>query len=214
MPVRVHRKGRIFVAVFGESNAGGKMRGILGAIAGVIVLASTAAFAQGWAEYRNPEQGFMVNFPADPKQEATTYMTVSGGSVPARLFSAEETGNRYSMTVVEFSSRPMDDDGAAAMAHAASVLRGKGTIRFDMSSELDGVHGHQLSMVDGTGRRILVQLYYFNHRLYIAEGNVGPNAFEPALFQTSVAMLHPDGKIVNLNREARERAAAEGKTQK
>ena len=91
------------------------MRGILGAITGLIVLASTTVFAQGWAEYRNPDQGFMVNFPTEPRQESTTYMTAGG---------------------------------------------------------------------------------------------------EPALFQTSVAMLHPDGKIVNLTREARERAAAEAKTQK
>jgi hypothetical protein len=86
-------------------------------------------------------------------------------------------------------------------------------VRFDASSELDGVHGHQLSMIEPDGRRVLIQLYYYNHKLYIAEGNTGAGAFEAALFQTSVAMIHPDGRVVNLNREAREREAAQGKAQ-
>ena len=34
-------------------------------------------------------------------------------------------------------------------------------------------------------------------------------AFEAALFQTSVAMIHPDGRVVNLIREAREREEAQ-----
>jgi hypothetical protein len=121
--------------------------------------------------------------------------------------------NRYSMTVVNLTGSAVDDDGAKAMAHEASVSRRRGQIRFDESSELDGIHGHQLSVVEPSGRRVLIQLYYYNHKLYIAEGNTAPGAFEAALFQTSVAMIHPDGRVVNLNREAREREAAQGKTQ-
>ena len=56
---------------------------------------------------------------------------------------------------------------------------------------------------------MLIQLYYYNHKLYIAEGNTTPDSFEAGLFQTSVAMIHPDGRVVNLNREAREREAAQ-----
>ncbi|MGH7489485.1 MAG: hypothetical protein ACREMY_28370, partial [bacterium] len=98
------------------------------------------------------------------------YVTQSGASVPARLFFSAEAMNRYTMTVVNLSSSAVDDDGAKAMAHEASVLRRRGQIRFDQSSELDGIHGHQLSIIEPDGRRVLIQLYYYNHRLYIAEG--------------------------------------------
>ena len=91
------------------------------------------------------------------------------------------------------------------------MLRRRGRVRFDEPSQLDGIHGHQLSIIEPDGRRVLIQLYYYNHKLYIAEGNTAPGAFEAALFQTSVAMIHPDGRVVNLNREAREREAAQGK---
>ena len=94
------------------------------------------------------------------------------------------------------------------MAHEASVLRARGRIRFEEPSQMDGIQGHQLSIVEPTGRRVLIQLYYYNHKLYIAEGNTTPDSFEAALFQTSVAMIHPDGRTVNLTREAAEQGQA------
>jgi len=189
------------------------MRFAVGFLAALFVLASVPASAQGWSEYRNTEEGFLVNLPTEPRAETMTYMTQSGASVPARVFSSAEGMNRYSMTVVNLTSSAVDDDGTKAMAHEASVLRRRGQIRFDETSELDGIHGYQLSIVEPDGRRVLIQLYYYNHKLYIAEGNTAPGAFEAALFQTSVAMIHPDGRIVNLDREAREREAAQGKSQ-
>ena len=189
------------------------MRFTAGLLAAVLVLASTPVSAQGWAEYRNTEEGFLVNLPGEPKVETITYRTQSGASVPARVFSATEAMNRYSMTVVNLSSSAADDDGTKAMAHEASMLRKRGRIRFEEPSTLDGINGHQLSIVEPSERRVLIQLYYYNHKLYIAEGNTAPGAFEAALFQTSVAMIHPDGRVVNLNREAREREAAQGKGQ-
>jgi len=189
------------------------MRFAVGLLAALFVLVSAPASAQAWSEYRNTEEGFLVNLTGEPRMESVAYRTESGASVPARVFSSEEGMNRYSMTVVNLTSSAVDDDGTKAMAHEASVLRRRGQIRFDETSELDGIHGYQLSIVEPSGRRVLIQLYYYNHKLYIAEGNTAPGAFEAALFQTSVAMIHPDGRVVNLNREAREREAAQGKSQ-
>jgi hypothetical protein len=187
------------------------MRFAAGALAIVLLLVSAPGSAQGWAEYRNTEEGFLVNMPGEPRAETIRYTTESGASVPARLFFAAEGMNRYTMTVVHLSSSAVDDDGTKAMAYEAARLRQRGRIRFENPTTLDGVYGHQLSMIEPDGRRVLIQLYYYNHKLYIAEGNTAPDAFEAALFQTSVAMIHPDGRVVNLNREAREREAAQGK---
>jgi hypothetical protein len=187
------------------------MRRIAGVLSALFVLASAPVSAQGWAEYRNTEEGFLVNMPGEPRSETIRYTTQSGASVPARLFFAAEGMNRYTMTVVHLSSSHVDDDGTKAMAYEAALLRQRGRVRFEEPSTLDGIFGHQLSIVEPDGRRVLIQLYYYNHKLYIAEGNTTPDSFEAALFQTSVAMIHPDGRVVNLTREAREREAAEGK---
>jgi hypothetical protein len=178
------------------------MRFAVGILAALFVLVSVPASAQGWSEYRNTDEGFLVNLPTDPKVETITYTTQSGASVPARVFSSMEEENYYYMTVVNLSGSVVDDDGTKAMAHEASNLRRRGRVRFDEPSTLDGIYGHQLSILQTDGRRVLIQLYYYNHKLYIAEGNTAPGAFEAALFQTSVAMIHPDGRVVNLTREA------------
>ena len=185
------------------------MRSIARVLAAVLLVASAPVLAQGWSEYRNTEEGFLVNMPGEPRAETIRYTTESGASVPARLFFAAEGMNRYTMTVVNLLSSAVDDDGTKAMAYEAAMLRQRGRIRFENPTTLDGVFGHQLSMIEPDGRRVLIQLYYYNHKLYIAEGNTAPGEFEAALFQTSVAMIHPDGRIVNLTREAREREAAE-----
>src|SRR5262245_1010525 len=134
------------------------MRVMIGFLTALVVFASAPAFAQGWAEYRNTEEGFLVNMPGEPRAENIRYTTQSGASVPARLFFAAEGMNRYTMTVVNLSSSALDDDGTKAMAYEAAKLRMRGQIRFDAPSELDGVHGHQLSMIEPDGRRVLIQL--------------------------------------------------------
>ena len=185
------------------------MRFAVGPLIATFLLAAAPSFAQGWSEYRNTEDGFLVNLPTEPKVETVTYTTQSGVSVPARVYSSVEELNHYTMMVVDLSISPVDDDGAKAMAYQAAEMRRRGRIRFEEPSTLDGIFGHQLSLIQTDGRRVLIQLYYYNHRLYIAEGNTAPGAFEAALFQTSVAMIHPDGRVVNLTREAQE--AAQGK---
>ena len=134
------------------------MRFAAGVFAALVVFAATPALAQGWAEYRNPEEGFLVNMPGEVRAEAIRYTTQSGVSVPARLFFAAERMNRYTMLVVDLSGSSVDDDGTKAMAYEAAVLRRRGQIRFDAPSQLDGVHGHQLSMIEPDGRRVLIQL--------------------------------------------------------
>ena len=169
-------------------------------VAGLVLMTAGPALAE-WLEYKNPGEAFAVNFPADPKVQDISYTTASGARVPAKLYSADEGAGHYSVTVVNLASSPSDEAGA--MAHAAAVRRPMGTVKFDMPSELDGIHGHQLSMILPDGRQMQVQLFLYvqEHRLYIAEGSVPANARPPALFWTSLAMIHPDGRVVNLVRE-------------
>lgn len=169
-------------------------------VAGLVLTAAGPAFAE-WLEYKNPAEAFAVNFPAEPKVQDISYTTASGARVPAKVFSADEGTGHYSVTVVNLASSPADEAGA--MAHAAAVRRPTGVVKFDAPSELDGIHGHQLSMIMPDGRQMQVQLFLYvqEHRLYIAEGSVPAKVRPPALFWTSLAMIHPDGKVVNLVRE-------------
>lgn len=169
-------------------------------IAAAALTISGPAFAE-WLEYKNTTEFFAVNFPSDPKVQDISYLTASGAAAPAKIFSADEGPGRYQVTVVNLTGSQADQAGA--MAHAAAMRRPLGTVKFDGASELDGIHGHQLSMILPDGRQMQVQLFLYEqeHRLYIAEASVPGNVRPPALFWTSLAMIHPDGSVVNLVRE-------------
>ena len=169
-------------------------------VASLVLMSAAPALAE-WLEYKNPDEAFAINFPADPKSQDISYTAASGARVPAKLFTADEGAGHYSVTVVNLASSPADEAGA--MAHAAATRRPMGVVKFDAPSELDGIHGHQLSMILPDGRQMQVQLFLYvqEHRLYIAEATVPGNARPPALFWTSLLMIHPDGRVVNLVRE-------------
>ena len=69
-----------------------------------LVLATAAPLmAQDWIEYQNVEDGFKINFPAQPKITETTWVTGQGYVLPARVYQGELGSGRYSMTVVDYN---------------------------------------------------------------------------------------------------------------
>ena len=69
-----------------------------------VLLVPAAAFADDWIEYAGTADFFTINFPGEPKIEETTYISEYGYSLPARIYSAESGGSRYSATVVDYSA--------------------------------------------------------------------------------------------------------------
>ena len=59
--------------------------------------------AQEWIEYQNNQDGFKVDFPYQPKITETVWTTEQGYVLPARVYSADSNGGRYSMTVVDYT---------------------------------------------------------------------------------------------------------------
>jgi hypothetical protein len=187
------------------------MRSVLFVSAAFALLLSDAASAQAWREYENRQEGFSINFPAEPRIESRPYATASGANVPSKVYSVDLATGRYALTFVEMASRPQDE--AQAIAHAVNALRQKGRAVYDETDNLDGIPGHQLSVRQPDGRLMLASVHLYNHRLYITESSVPQGSAPPQQFQQSVAMIHPDGRVVDLEEEAEE-AAERAKQQK
>src|ERR1700733_8794312 len=68
-----------------------------------LLIAAAPVAAQDWTPYQNNEEGFKLDFPGTPKVTDTTWITETGYTLPARVFSPEMGGGRYSMTVVDYS---------------------------------------------------------------------------------------------------------------
>ena len=64
---------------------------------------ASASRAQEWIEYQNNEDGFKVNFPGNPTITDTPWITEQGYIIPARIYSGEMGGGKYSMTVVDYT---------------------------------------------------------------------------------------------------------------
>ena len=62
------------------------------------------ATAQEWAEYVALQDGFRMNFPGKPRVTESTWTSQMNYTLPMRVYSAEKGRERYSVTVVDYSS--------------------------------------------------------------------------------------------------------------
>ena len=70
---------------------------------GLLLIAGTAG-AQEWDEYTSLQDGFRINFPGTPKVTPGTWTSELNYMLPDRIYSAERGKERYSVTVVDYSS--------------------------------------------------------------------------------------------------------------
>jgi len=188
----------------------------------LVVLSSKTSFAQGWAEYVDQAERFIVNFPGDPVVEETGYLTQNGATMPARVYTVEIPPSRYVVTVVNFTEAEqvyqehctqrggedwqggeacdgneagLDVRGAIALA-AWNIRKRGGEVIFDSYHEIDGVPGIQLQIIEADDSQSFAGIYMHARRLYILEGNVPADAPPPLLFQQSLGVLDEDGELV------------------
>lgn len=80
---------------------------LISVVSAVFILSASApASAQEWADFVSRDDGFKVNFPAEPTVTETTYTSEYGADLPARVYSVALGEERYSMTVVDY--RPIE----------------------------------------------------------------------------------------------------------
>jgi hypothetical protein len=73
-------------------------------VAAALILACAGpALGQEWDEYVSLEDGFSLNFPAEPTVTETTYASEYGADLPARVYSVVQGDQSYTMTVVDYS---------------------------------------------------------------------------------------------------------------
>jgi hypothetical protein len=61
------------------------------------------AIGQEWIDYVSRQDGFSINFPGTPQITETTWQSQLNYRLPARVYRAERAGERFSITVVDYS---------------------------------------------------------------------------------------------------------------
>ena len=166
---------------------------------------STSAFAQAeWAEFVDRNDHFTVNFPGEPKVDTITYKTEKGTSLPAHIYTAQDSRGLYKITVVDYRTAPMET--ATAVAEAAKAVRAKGEVKYDAQENLDRIKSQRISLLEpGGDRRTLAEILTEGGRLYISEASVGVKAPPPAQFQASLQVLDDEGVRIRYNPDGKTR---------
>lgn len=163
------------------------------AAASAAVLSLNAIPAEAaWREYRY--SGFAIQFPSEPNVENGAYATAEGTAVDARVYSAEQDGALYKVTVAELSRARQSE--AQVVSEAIGTLTENGEVIVDIPHRVNGILGRQLSIVGHDGSRSTVALFYRNRRLYLVEGTILPTHDDPmspdgARFQQSLRFIIP-----------------------
>ena len=72
-------------------------------VTALVLLCVTPAPAQEWIDFVSRDDGFRVNFPAQPKVTDTTYTSEYGAMLPAHVYSVARDQERYSITAVSYT---------------------------------------------------------------------------------------------------------------
>ena len=193
--------------------------------AGLVLAAAMPAAAQEWTEYTSIDDNFTIVFPGQPRVTETTWKTQLGFTLPARVYSAERDGGRFSVTVIDYrgiealaneriKTCPEGADtctgsrlsGAAYWKHevrgglidaASRYLRPDIRITHYQWNHMDLVEGQMLQMTHTADQsRSYVFLAMREMKLYIIDGTVPKDAVEPGLFQQSLGWVDEDGNPI------------------
>jgi hypothetical protein len=131
-----------------------------------LAFAAPAHSAETWQEYTYPEAGFSASFPGKPVFAEQLYRTSQSpsGAVTERIYSFNQGGVIYSVSIADFSK--VDADPDIVVDEVASVLMGLGTVAFYGSIYLDSMHGRELVVIGGDGTRYTDANFYVKQLLY------------------------------------------------
>jgi hypothetical protein len=150
-----------------------------------IFAASAPASAQGWSEYKYPDEGFTAAFPAEPKVETTSYRVAGGRLVEARVYSVVQEGGELKVTVANLSHTEMSEGNV--MAYAVLMLSRGGEVKFDIPHSTRRIIGRQTSIDGADGSQTYASVFFHNRRLYQIEGTApaGGSTADAIRFQQS-----------------------------
>jgi len=150
--------------------------------------------------YANCQNGFAVIYPGSSKQPQTRDIRYTipfyANNLPAREFYIEQGGNRYSVTVVDFSTGPRSDE--LIVEQAAAELRKLGEVRFQAFADYDpGMPGRQLNIFQPNNRQLRASLYMAYHKLVITQAAATVGDFAALQFEQSIVLVDSTGTDID-----------------
>src|SRR5215212_5524227 len=161
------------------------MRLIAFVLAALVVSGPAAA---QWKEYGFANQGFAIQFPADPNiEEVPMFEAAPGKMVPATIYSLRHNNSLLKVTVVDGRDANLNED--QVVQHAVSKLTQGGQVTFDYPHRIYRIYGKQMSVRKAADNSLTQAVVFFaNERLYLVESTRFPGGDDADLikFQQSL----------------------------
>ncbi len=182
--------------------------------AAAVLLLPVGVSAQNWAKYTSELDRFEIFVPGGEfTVEDVPFDSEYGAVMPSRVYSHEEDGATYTLTVVDYTdaqaihaSRDRTEadyelywevDIRASIAYAAWQLRQRGgEVTYDAYHYIDRIEGHQLQITNDDQSRTYAAIYLHDSKLYISEATVPPNSIPPGFFQQSLQWIDEEGNRI------------------
>jgi hypothetical protein len=156
--------------------------------------------------YANCQAGFAIIFPGQPVAKDIRYTMASGTAVPAKEFSVDKNGNRYSVTAIELPNGPYSD--VQTVKQELDAISKKGQVRTRADVELGLMRpGGQLNIAEPNGRQLRASVYMAQKRMIVTQAEAVMGDSEALQFEQSVALVNHAGtdldRVVPQNQEPR-----------
>ena len=130
--------------------------------------------ASAWEEYKYPDQGVAIQFPAQPSAMKSSYKSILAKDLLAIVYAAELDHVIYRLTVIDLGGNA--ERGTSFLNEAGYELMRQGTVTFTdfprVYQDEKSIYGVTLVVDRKDGSRALSSLYDHKGRLYIAEAVV------------------------------------------
>lgn len=189
-------------------------------IAALLLLLPHSSIAQEeWMEFKSIEDRFSIPFPGKPTAQTITWPSEYGAVFPGRVYSVQQGGSRYSVTVIDYTNTVAihskiakaqsfqqgvyaQIDVQASIQYAATKLyrnRPGAKVTYDAWHYINLISGHQLQLTNADGTKTYVSIYLHENRLYIVDATVPANSPAQGIFQQNLEMLDEKGGGVRYN---------------
>jgi hypothetical protein len=139
-----------------------------GLLVATVLCASGAVAAEGgWQEFSYPDAGFAAQYPSQPKVETVDYKTAqsSDGVVKQRIYSTNNGGVTYSVSIADFKGTPAQKDQTIEEAVAKLATLGKLTHN-ESGARIDGNYGREVRVEDASGTSYTDAIFFIESKLY------------------------------------------------
>jgi len=145
-----------------------------GVLFAALAMSATPVHAQGWDQFVDEEIGFGVNMPGEPVISAGEYQTAILGTVPTKIFTAENRGVTFTITLVDVRDRLME---SASILQEVIYIRTRNLniVSDDLSRSEPGQHavyGRRIVEDRPDGSRVVAAFYLTKGYLFLFEATI------------------------------------------